>query len=138
MAFSPFFFDVPSCSLKQIVNADSTNLVTVLTAAASGTKIFGIIAASDDTSDRTLTLGITRSGTFHPFITKTIPDLSGTGASDAAVNMLDTTKTPGLPYDNDGNPFLLLETGDTLQAKVAVAVTAAKAISINVVHGDDD
>ena len=138
MATDPFFFDVPSCSLKQIVNADSTNLVTVLTAAANGTKVIGIVASSDDTSNRILTVGVARSGAFYPFSVKTVTAGYGTTAALPAVNMLDPSYTVGLPYDNDGNPFLLLETGDTLEAKVATAVTAAKSVNIVVIHGDDD
>lgn len=138
MAFSPFFFDVPSNSPKQIVNADSTNLVTILSAAANATKLLGLIATSDDTVARVVTWGYSRGGTFYPLGTKSVAIGSGTVAGTPATNLLDPANVLGLPFDNDGNPFIFLESGDTLQAKSAVAVTAGKAISISAIHGDDD
>jgi hypothetical protein len=44
--------------------------------------------------------------------------------------------TPGLPVDNDGNPFILLVSGDTLQAKSLTTVTSGKLISLTAIYGD--
>lgn len=121
----------------QIVNADGTNLKTISTGAANGTKITAVMVATDDTGARDLQVGITRVGpVFYPLGTKTIPIGSGTTAAAAGVNLLDPAIIPGLPIDSDGQPYLFLENGQSLQAKVLVAVTAAKTMSINAVAAD--
>lgn len=138
MATRPYFFDVPNVSVVRIANADTTTLKTLVTAAANGTKVVGITLTSDDTSARDVTIGITRSAVFYPLGTVTVPITAGTIAATAGVNALDRdTKIPGLPVDSDGNPFLHLASGDTLQIKALVTVTSAKFINAVAFHGDD-
>jgi hypothetical protein len=136
MATAPFFFATPKLGLVQIVNGDASNLKTLVTAGSSGSKVVSIMAQTDETSARDLTLGITRSATFYPIGTVTVAIGSGNSGTVAAVNLLTTTWLPGLPLDSDGQPYIFLLSGDTLQVKSLTTVTNAKTITLSAVYGD--
>lgn len=121
----------------QILPADASTLKTIATGSVDGTKIVGLIVTSNDTAARDVTWGITRTSVFFPLGTVTIPITAGQVASAAAVNLLDLTKTPGLPIDSDGNPFVFLsDASDTLQIKALTTVTTAKEIDVTAIGGD--
>lgn len=135
MAANPIFVGTPKRGMAQILNATASALVAVVTAGASGSKVVSLIVTSDDSADRIVQLFITRGGVDYLLGSYTIPDLSGTnGVTDPAVNMF--TYINGLPRDNDGQAYLLLESGDVLKAKSTTTVTAAKTISIHANYGD--
>jgi hypothetical protein len=43
---------------------------------------------------------------------------------------MSTTLWPGLPVDSDGNPYIILVSGDTLQATFATALTSTDFVNI--------
>jgi hypothetical protein len=133
---TPIFVQAPKNGKVQILNADASNLKTIYTADADGSKISAIIATSSDTSAREVTVGITNGGTFFPLGTFNIPITAGQVAGANAVNLLDPTIIKGLPLDNDGAPYLLLISGDTLQAKALTTVTSTKEIDITAIGAD--
>jgi hypothetical protein len=134
---TPVFVQTPKNYKVQILPADASNLKTIATGGANGTKIVGLMVTSSDTAARDVTWGITTSAVFFPLGTVTIPITSGQVNSAAAVNLMDLTKTPGLPLDGDGNPFVFLSSAsDTLQIKALTTVTAAKEIDITAIGGD--
>lgn len=121
----------------QILPADTTTLKTLVTGSADGSKITAVIATSSDTAARDITIGITRSGTFFPLGTITIPITAGQIAATPAMNILDISKIPGLPFDSDGNPYIFLADGtDLLQVKALITVTAAKELDFIAVGSD--
>ena len=124
----------PKHGLVQIANGDASNLKTVVTAGASGSKVTGVIASSSDTSAKDVQIGVSRSSTFYPLATATIPITAGQVAGTPGIDLL--SYIPGLPVDNDGQRYLYLESGDTLDAKSLTTVTTAKLISLHSVHGD--
>lgn len=116
----------------QILNADASNLKTLATGGANGTKVMAVNVASTDTTARDVTIGITNGGTFLPLGTVTVPVTAGTIAATPAVNALDITKMPGLPVDSDGQPYVFLQSAsDTLQVKSLTTVTSAKELDFN-------
>ena len=121
--------------LAQILPADTTTAKTVVTAGANGTKITGLTCSSNDTS-RIVQLSLVRSAVVYILTTITVAANAGTDGTAAAVNLLNTTSTPGLPIDNDGQPYINMKSGDTLTAAVTVTVTAAKTISIAAIGAD--
>jgi hypothetical protein len=138
MALKPFFFDVPKVSNQTIVNADASGLKTLVTGAAQGSKVSGVMLSSDDTVARDVQVGVTQNGgSFFPLGTVVVPIQAGTIAATSSVKALDTAKIPGLPIDSDGNPYIFLETGDTLQIKSLTTMTATKSIFATAIHGDD-
>lgn len=136
MASTPSVPQTPRCEKQQILNATASALVTVITGATNGTKVVGLIASSTDTSARDIQISITKSGTSFVLATKTVPLSSGFVAGTPAVNLLDPTLIVGLPVDADGQPYLFLETGDTLQVNSLTTLTAAKIISVTGIAAD--
>jgi hypothetical protein len=124
----------PKLGLVEIANADASGLKTVVTAGANGSKVVGLMLSSSDTTARDVTWGISRGGTFYPLGTATVAITAGQIAATAGVNAF--AARPGLPVDNDGQPYVLLQSGDTLDIKALTTVTSAKAISAAAVFGD--
>jgi hypothetical protein len=132
---TPIFPQTIFVETKQIVNSDSTNLVTLLTGDADGTRIDSIIVSSTDTTARDLQLWITKSATDYLLGTVQIAINSGNVNSTPSVQYLTASNFPVLPVDANGNRFLMLDSGVTIKAKVLVAVTSAKAIALTISGG---
>lgn len=130
------FVQTPKITPKSILPADTTAKVTICTAGADGTKVVSITVTSTDTGSRILQIWLTRAATSFLLASFIIPTLSGTDGAAAVYNAMNSTQWPGLPIDNDGQRYFFLVSGDTLQASVTVAVTAAKEIDVTVVSGD--
>ena len=133
---TPIFPQAPRNGKVTIVNADGTALKTVYTADADGSKIVSLMAVSTDSSARVVEVGITNGGNFSQIGCVNVPIDAGTITGTPAVNLLNLTSMPGLPIDNDGQPYLLLISGDTLQVRVQVAVTAAETIFVTAIASD--
>jgi hypothetical protein len=134
---TPVFVQTPKNYKVQILPADTSNLKTIATGGTNGTKVHSIVVSSNDTASRDVTWGITTAAVFFPMGTVTIPITAGFIAATPAVQLLDLTKTPGLPLDGDGNPYVLLSSAsDTLQIKSLATVTAAKEIDVTALGGD--
>lgn len=130
------FVQTPKITPITIVNGTSTNKVTVATAGSDGSKVSGIIVTSDDSANRVVLLWLTRSATSYLLGAFPVTALAGSDGVQPGVNLLNTALMPGLPIDNDGQVYLFLESGDTLQVSVAVAVTAGKTIYATAVMGN--
>lgn len=131
---TPAFCQTPKISKTSILPADTTTKKTVVTAGSNGSKVVAIIASSTDTGTRIVQLYLTRSATSFLIGSTIVAIGAGTDGAANTSNLLTTI--PGLPLDNDGQAYLFLESGDTLQAMVTVTVTAAKEIDVFAVHGD--
>jgi hypothetical protein len=133
MAFQnvPVFPQKPQHFEAAFVNADGTTLKTLYTGAANGTIIRALTATSNDVAGRNVQFGITLVSTFYPIGTVSVPAASGTDGSTAAVDLMNSTLNPGLPVDEFGMHYLILLSGEILQAKMLVAVTAADQVTIN-------
>ena len=113
---------------------------TLYTAGANGSKIVAINVVTDDgTATHVLTLALTRSSVNYGIGAYTIPINSGTDGAAAAIDLLKggpSTLIPGLPFDNDGQRYLLMESGDTLRMTFATALTASKRIDVVTIGAD--
>lgn len=138
MATTPALIGAINVGLAQIVAADTTTKKTVLTAGASGSKVVSLVAATDDTAAENLQVWIKRGGTYYLLGTVNVPLLSGAGAAGAvaAVDLLNATSMPGLPLDNDGQHYLLLKSGDSLEVSAMATITAAKTTHLVAMGGD--
>ena len=128
------FAQRPRKAVAQLLTGDSTNKKALVTAGADGSKLVSLSASSDDTSNRTIQLFITRSSTDYLIGTAVVPTLAGTDGATLPVDMLSLI--PGLPVDNDGQRYLFLESGDALKVATTVAVTAAKAVHLAADYAD--
>ena len=127
----PVMVQTPETASATWTNADSADTKkTVATAGTNGAKITAIVATSSDTSDRVAQLWITRSAVSYLLASVNIPDLSGFNGTDVTVDLKNSTSLPGLPVDNDGQTYLFLESGDTLQVSFTTQVTAAKTVYV--------
>lgn len=120
------FVQTPKFTPITIVNADGTNKKTVATAGANGSKVTGLIIASDDTAAKVMQIWLTRSAVSYLLATVDIAALSGFDGIVPVVNAMNSTEWPGLPVDNDGQVYFFLESGDTLEISLTVAATAGK------------
>ena len=114
------------------VNADGTTKHTIVTAGANGTKVLNGFVASTDSVARNLNIFLTRSAVSYLLGSVHIPVAAGADGTTPGVSILDTTLIPGLPLDQFGHPFLYLQSGDTLQAGLTVAVTAGTNVFVTV------
>lgn len=135
MAFSqnvnPSYIKQPQNGKVQILPADTTALKTVLTAGASGSKVTSLIATNTDSANaRVIQIFIVNGGTNYCLGTINVPLNAGFASGVNAVNLLDPTIILGLPLDSDGNPYINLISGDTLQAASLTTVAAGKAINV--------
>lgn len=131
----PRFLDRLRATPQTIVNADASTKKTVVTAGANGSKVLALTAANDDTIDRLVQVWLTRSGTPYLMGSATVTTLAGTnGVTTPAVDLL--SYIPGLPRDGDGQKYLILESGDTLQVSSTTTVVAAKTVTITGIFGD--
>ena len=125
----------PKAYKAQVVNASgvvtltaTTNYVTVVTGGANGTKVVSLVCTSNDAASHNIAYGFIRSATFYPLGVAAIGSASATSVT--SVNLLASGQTSGLAVDSDGNPYVLLESTDTLVAGVlTTAVTASDAVS---------
>lgn len=131
---TPIFPQALGAGHVQIANADASNLKTIYTAGSNGSKIVAVIAAGNDTSSRDLTLGITSSSVFYELSTYTLAITGGTVAGTPAANLF--TGIIGLPIDNDGQPYVFLKSGETLQVKSLTTVTSGKTIEVSAFGSD--
>jgi hypothetical protein len=133
MAFTqnttPTMVKQPQNGKVNIANADAQTQKVVYTAGASGSKIVGMSFVSNDTSARDVQISITNAGTSYPIGTLTIPAGAGFSGSVPSITW-NLQNLPALPIDSDGNPFILLVSGDTLTVSALATVTTAKLISV--------
>jgi len=120
----------------QILPADASNPVTLVSAPTNGCKVESIAATSSDTSAVVVQLIATISAVDYVLGEVTIPIAAGTNGSTKAVNMLNTTDLPWLRSDEAGRPYLYVASGTTLKVKAKTTVTAAKAVQFFAQAGD--
>lgn len=136
MTFTPNVFPTmlnqPLKGLAQILNATGTAQVTVITAGGNGSKVLNLVASSTDTAAQTIAVSLVRSSTTYLLATTSVAANSGNAGGTAPVDLLAIV--PNLPHDQDGQPYLFLNSGDTLVVNSAAAVTSGKTVSV---HSDN-
>lgn len=125
---SPIFELTPINAGITIVNADSTNLKTILTAGADGTRIDGILVSSNDTAAVNLAFYI-NDGVSDLYIGNVVVAIGSGYTTVVRVDALATLRPASINA-------LILGAGYVLKANAVVAVTAAKTVTIVAVGGD--
>lgn len=119
-----------------IVNADSTNKKTLFTAGANDSIVKSLHVVSDDTAARVVNIYVNDGSTDNYIGAVNVPITSGFTGAIAAVDLLNGTLFPNLPYDSNGKRVLPLPAGYVLKVSVQVAVTAAKTLSVTCMAED--
>lgn len=123
----------PNRGLVQFLEGTDTAGVykTLYTAGANGSKCFAVWESNNDGSATHLvTLQIVSATVKYGGVAITTASNDGTAASTPAKNFISAAVWPGLPVDGNGNPYIFLASGDTLQATFATSLTSGKAVNL--------
>lgn len=126
---------MPRRGLAQIVNADASSAKTLVVAGSNGNKVVNIVASSNDSSARDIQVSLVRGATTtYLLATTTVVANSGNVAGTAPADLLAII--PNLARDQDGQPYLFLEGGDSLVVSALTTVTAAKTVNVHSDHAE--
>lgn len=110
---------------------------TLYTAGANGSKVTALWATNNDASaTHVLTCQIVNTAVKYGGVTLLSIVNAGFLTAVPPQSMMTPAVWAGLPIDGNGNPYLTLASGDTLQCTFATALTAADVININAVVSD--
>jgi hypothetical protein len=109
----------------------SGNYKTLYTAGANGSMCFGMWSTNNDASvTHLITVQIVNAAVKYGGMSITSVVNSGFVNGTPAQSLTSPANWTGLPVDSNGNPFIPLNSGDTLQATFATALTATDVINI--------
>jgi hypothetical protein len=133
---TPIFVQAVEITPAAFTNADSANTKkTVATAGANGSKVLAVTATSTETANaRVAQLWLTRSAVSYLLASANIPLNSGFDGTTVAVNLLALFN--GLAHDNDGQAYLFLMSGDTLQVSLTTQVASGKEVDVVAHYGN--
>ena len=110
---------------------------TLYTAGANGSRCYGMLLNSNDTSTTHLvTVQIVNTAVKYGGAALTAGLSAGFANGSAAQPIMSSSVWPGLPADQYGNPYLQLISGDTVQATFATTLTTSASINLYVVCND--
>jgi hypothetical protein len=126
----------PNLGLVQF-SANPGTYLTLYTAGSNGSKCVAVYETNTDASvTHLINVVVTRSSTKYNIVAVTTAVNDGNANGTPAKQLLSQSLVPGTPLDSDGNPFIILNSGDTLQATYATALTATDVISLVAVCED--
>jgi hypothetical protein len=136
---TPVFIQTPKITPQSFVQGtDAAGAYkTLFTAGANGSKVVSIMVnTTDNTATHLLVLVLQRGGVNYTLIYYTLPVNVGGDGATAGIDLLaggPANLFVGLPVDNDGQRYLFLESGDSLQLLYNTALTAGKSIYVTTV-----
>jgi len=135
---TPVFVQNPKITPAAFTNADSANTKkTIASAGSNGSKVVSINVSSTETANaRVLQIWLTRSATSYLLASFSIIVNSGFDGIVPSVSMMASHIWSSLPVDSDGQTYLFLESGDTLQASTTTQVAAGKEIDVVAIFGN--
>lgn len=131
---------VPGRGLVTFIGTtDATNtLKNLYVAGANGSDVWGATAVNNGATAHNVTLAIVNSGGTVLAQLNDVGVAVNAGANGTVLPqpLLSAAVFPGLPVDENGNPYLRLNNGDTLAAKYATAQGTAETLSLYCITGD--
>lgn len=110
---------------------------TLYTGGANGSRCFAMWSTNNDGSaTHLITVQLVNSAVKYGGMSITSVINAGFANATPAQNLMSSTNWPGLPVDSNGNPFIELANGDTLQATYATALTSSDVLNIVAVCAD--
>jgi hypothetical protein len=128
----------PNMVVSQFTSSSSAGTyVTVYTAGANGDVLNAIeVSTNDNTATaHVFTCGIFASTTQYVSTSFTLVKPATNTYIGTTTNVLSTTNWPGLPVDQNGNPYLMIPANDTVQCTFATAITASDFIQVDAFGG---
>ena len=123
---APVFPNIPSPT--QFTSSSSAGTyATVYTAGVNGDVLNAILVSTNDNTAvaHVFTCGVFVSTTQGESTTFTMVKPGANTYAGTTANVLSTTNWPGLPLDQNGNPYLMVPANATVQCTFATAITAA-------------
>lgn len=143
MASSPAFVGVPNVRQCQFAAASGTTANIIYQSGASGSKVVGVYVSLKDATALTLNfyLGGNTAATINttPIWSVPVPANAGANSTIPAVAVFSSSQVPGLPVDNDGQPYLFLAnntTQNTLWCNTSAATQTGNILMAWAVAGD--
>jgi hypothetical protein len=130
------FVKQPRLAVQNFVQAVDVagTFKTVVIAGPNGSKVTSIVVCSTDTVNaHVVTIAVNRSTVRYTLNSANVVINTGTNGIVAPIDLFSTA---ALPVDNDGQKYLFLESGDTLDATFATALNTAQALMLMAVYGD--
>lgn len=110
---------------------------TLYTAGANGSKCFGMWSTNNDAAaTHLITVQIVNTSVKYGGVALTSVESAGFVSGVPAQSLMTAAVWPGLPVDSDGNAYLMLASGDTLQATYATNLTSSDLINISLTCSD--
>lgn len=126
-----------AASSNTVTLGSNTNAATILTAGAAGSRVYSLMACTDDTVTVNIFLFIYRGTTVQPLGMVNIPLSAGnTNAARFPVDMLSMANLPGLPLDSTGKPYIELGPNEVLKGGALANLTTAKTVWITAQGAD--
>lgn len=112
----------PNRDVVRFVGTTDTTLTpkSLSVAGANGSDIVGLWITNGATAHNVTAIILNNSTSYIANVVA-VGANAGQNGTALAVNMLSSSVWPGLPVDGNGNPFLRLVSGDTLQLEYATA-----------------
>ena len=129
----------PNRGIAQFLQGTDTagTYKTVYTAGTNGSKIVGLYMTNNDGSATHLvTCQVVNSAVKYGGVSLTTVSSAGYATATPAQNLLASSNWAGPPLDSDGNPYIYMVSGDTLQCTYATALTSSDFINVYVVAAD--
>lgn len=123
----------PNRGIVQFLQGTDTAGVykTLYTGGANGSKCFGMQMTNNDASATHLvTVQIVNATVKYGGTALTSVSSAGFVSGTPPQSLMTPTVWPGLPVDGNGNPFIYLASGDTIQATFATALTSTDVLNI--------
>lgn len=110
---------------------------TLYSAGSNGSKCFGGIESNNDGSaTHLITIEIVNSSVKYGGVAFTTASNDGYANATPPKPFTSASTWTGLPLDSDGNPYLFLASGDTLQATFATALTSSDKVNLVITCAD--
>lgn len=122
----------------QLLPADTTVAKQIFDPSTEGSRIDGLAISSTSVTSRTMLLQINNGSTISKLGHITIPAGAGTNGSVAVVSGLNRGNLPWLKIDSNGNPYINLNFGMNIEAKMLTTLGAGEAIDITIFGANYD
>jgi hypothetical protein len=111
-------------------------LKSLYVAGANGSKVLGACAVNAGATAHLVTLMVVNATTAYQANAISVAASAGNNGTVTPVSLMAAAVWPGLPVDSNGNPYLFLNSGDTLQAEYATAQLTTEILSLLCVASD--
>jgi hypothetical protein len=106
---------------------------TLYTSGSNGSRCYGMVMNNNDGSATHLvTVQVVNTAVKYGGVALTTVSNAGFANATPPQSLMAPSVWPGLPMDSNGNPYLALASGDTIQATFATALTSTDLINIQV------